>query len=57
MGGPDDPGPVRLIVESVGRLPALLVVIARPDALPLWAGHLRVTALTLSRLSGRQVEN
>ena len=44
------------IVESVARLPVLLVVAARPDALPLWAGHAHVTALTLNRLVGRQVE-
>ena len=44
------------VVEGVGRLPVLLVVIARPDALPLWAGHLHVTVLMLSRLSVRHVD-
>jgi hypothetical protein len=45
-----------LTVESVARLRVLLVVTARPEAVPLWQGHTHVTALTLNRLVGRQVE-
>jgi predicted ATPase/DNA-binding SARP family transcriptional activator/class 3 adenylate cyclase len=44
------------VVEMIARLPVLLVVAARPDALPLWAGHSHATVLTLSRLSGQQMK-
>jgi class 3 adenylate cyclase/predicted ATPase len=45
-----------LTVESMARLRVLLVVTARPEAVPLWQGHTHVTALALNRLVGRQVE-
>ena len=44
------------IVEKIVRMRVLLVVAIRPDAPSLWAGHSHATALTLSRLTGRQME-
>lgn len=44
------------IIEDIGRLPVLLIIVIRPDVLPLWAEHQCVTMLALSRLSGRQID-
>jgi predicted ATPase/class 3 adenylate cyclase len=44
-----------LIVERAQGLSVLLVVTFRPEFTPPWTGHAHVTALTLSRLTRRQV--
>ena len=42
------------IVDRVQRLPVLLLATARPEFTPPWPSHAHVTALSLSRLSGRE---
>jgi class 3 adenylate cyclase/predicted ATPase len=43
------------IVQSIATLPALLIVTYRPEFDPPWIGQPHVTALTLNRLSQREV--
>ena len=45
-----------LVVGLVGRRPMLLVVTARPEFQPPWLGQPHVTALSISRLTQRDVE-
>ena len=45
-----------LVVDLVARRPLLLVVTARPEFQPLWLGQPHVTALSISRLTQRDVE-
>jgi class 3 adenylate cyclase/predicted ATPase len=44
-----------LAIDRVRRLPVLVVVTFRPEFQPPWMGDTHVTALTLNRLSRRQV--
>ena len=45
-----------LVVDLVARRPLLLVVTARPEFQPPWLGQPHVTALSINRLTQRDVE-
>jgi predicted ATPase/class 3 adenylate cyclase len=42
---------IDLLVKEFGSLPALLIVTARPEFMPIWSEHANVTVCTLDRLS------
>jgi class 3 adenylate cyclase/predicted ATPase len=43
-----------LLVESIRKLPVLVLISFRPEFQPLWTGQAHVTMLTMSRLGRRQ---
>jgi len=56
LGRPHEPGAVRRGVNRITNLPVLLLITFRPEFEPPWIGQSHVTALTLNRLTRREIE-